>query len=88
MRGRCRGFGRLHGARNGLEAMCCLSGGECLDSTEVRESEEARRSGPVRGAQSLDDAAAAGGRCRCRRTVACGRWVHWQRDVLEDGVEV
>jgi hypothetical protein len=42
-------------------------------------SEEVRRSGPARGAQSLAGAAEARGRCRCRRAGACGRGVHWQR---------
>jgi hypothetical protein len=61
-----------------------FGGGECLDSCEARESKEVRD--PVRGAQSLDGAAAAGVRCRRRRTVACGRWVHWQKIcVLDDG---
>jgi hypothetical protein len=46
-------------------------GGECLGSSEARESKEVRD--PVRGAQSLDGAAAAGVRCRRRRTEACGR---------------
>jgi hypothetical protein len=61
---------------------CAVGGGECLDSCEARESNEVRD--PERGAQSLDGAAAAGVRCRRRRTVACGRWVHWQEMCVRD----
>jgi hypothetical protein len=59
-------------AQRGNEG-CAVGGGECLclDTSEARESKEVRD--PVRGAQSLDDAAAAGVRCRRRKTVACGR---------------
>jgi hypothetical protein len=58
----------------------------CLDTSEARESNEVRS--PVRGAQALDGAAAAGVRCRRRRAEACGRGVHWQRDVCWTGAGV
>jgi hypothetical protein len=58
----------------------------CLDTSEARESNEVRS--PVRGAQPLDDAAAAGVRCRRRRAVACGRWVHWLGNVCWTGAGV